>query len=126
MKPKGLNRRDFLGRLTAMAFVFNILPPATQYHRIWQALRPVVYPQEEFVRGDFAQYLIDQTPVFDRMILEEYYEQVENGPGWTDVETTPFDATQDRFREVFPPKLKDPHWERPLYFPTSEEVSAYA
>ena len=121
MKPKGFNRRDFLCRLTAMAFVFNILPPASQYHRIWQALRPTVYPN--YIRSEFGQFLIDQTPVFDQMILEDMM-SLYDGPSHVRFDGRTSPMIDERFN-ILPPKLKDPRWERPLYFPTSEEVSAY-
>lgn len=62
---------------------------------------------------DFAQFLVDQTPVFDEMIMRD----IRPTDGWVlNVATgglpmgTPTEVTQDRFRAVFPNTTKK--WER--------------
>lgn len=37
-----MNRRRFIGNLAGALAGFAILPPATTYHRVWRASRPVV------------------------------------------------------------------------------------
>src|SRR6516164_6368214 len=58
---------------------------------------------------DFPQFLVDQTPKFDEMIMED----IRPTDGWLyNVSTgttpmgTPVEVTQDRFRSVFPNTTK--------------------
>lgn len=71
-------------------------------------------PSAQIIAGcDFPQFLVDQTPKFDEMIMED----IRPTDGWLyNVSTgttpmgTPVEVTQDRFRSVFPNTTKK--WDR--------------
>jgi hypothetical protein len=99
-------RRNFFGNLLKGIGLFTILPPAQTYERIWKAFHPVVVPPDEFV-----QFLVDQVPKFDALIMED----IRPLDGWMGTVETgefvveeipfqptpghPFQVTLDRFKQ---------------------------
>lgn len=66
------SRRSFFKQLIMGAASFAILPPATTYERLWKAQRQIVLPPSGITCAEFRQWLVNEVPRFDTLILKEY------------------------------------------------------
>lgn len=66
-----ISRRSFFQRLLVGAAAFAILPPAETYLRIWRAQRPIIYPVTGISCAEYVQFLVNETPRYDALILKD-------------------------------------------------------
>lgn len=65
-----MDRRNFIRGLLTAAAGFSILPAAATYARQWIEKGALIVPKSSIQMCQFRQIIIDQEPLYDRVILE--------------------------------------------------------